>query len=241
MRGDLSRSDDLAKALDGVERMYLFPVDDSLRECVGVVRERGVRCIVTLSSASVEGIEENFISRKQRAVEQAVEESEVEWTHVRPGAFAANALAWAPGLRAENVVRDPCGRAAQAPVHEADLAAVVAAAMTEEGHAGHVYTLTGPAAISQFDQVRAIAEVLGREVRFEELSSEQARRLWTGNGMPDVVADVLLGYLAAAADQPDTPQPTVEQIAGRPARTFAEWAADHADDFQGAEGAWVNA
>jgi uncharacterized protein YbjT (DUF2867 family) len=138
--GDLTQPEMLAPALEGIDRMYLFPVDKTAREVVALAKQAGVRRIVDLSAASVTaGLHTN-------PVEQAVEESGLEWTHVRPCGFMANMLQiWAPLIRAERVVRYPFADEPMNLIHEADIAAVAAVALLEDGHHGAAYTLTGPA------------------------------------------------------------------------------------------------
>jgi uncharacterized protein YbjT (DUF2867 family) len=90
--------------------------------------------------------------------------------------------------------------------------------------------LTGPEAITQADQVRAIAGALGREILFVEITPDEARELM-GQAMPVPVVEMVLGYLADAVVNPPVAVDTVERVTGVPARTFARWAADHAGDF----------
>jgi len=89
--------------------------------------------------------------------------SGLEWTLLRPGMLAANALRWwAPQIRAGDVVRWPCFAVPTAPIDERDIAAVAVRALCDDGHAGAEYVLTGPHSLSQFEQVSTIARVIGR-------------------------------------------------------------------------------
>ncbi|MCX4766688.1 NAD(P)H-binding protein [Streptomyces sp. NBC_01275] len=232
VQGDLERPDTLSAALEDIERMYLFPVPETAHEVAALARKAGVRHIVVLSSSSVLGEDENNHSaRHHRAVERAVEDSGVEWTFVRPDEFAGNVLwKWGPSIRAENVVRAPYGRAARALVHEADVAAVAAAALLGDGHAGARYEVTGPEALTQIEQVRVLAEATGREIRFEELSREEGRAALSG-AMPPPVVEMVLDYLAESAVVPGPVTTVVRDVTGREPRTFAQWAADHVDGF----------
>lgn len=231
-KGDLLQPDTLRAALHGVERLYLFPVPETARAVVAAAEEAGVRRIVVLSSSSVlDTSGDHHSGEHHRAVERAVEDSGVEWTFVRPDEFASNVLwKWAESIRTEGVARAPYGAAQRVPVHEADVAAVAATALLEGGHAGRAYLLTGPEAITQTDQVRAIAEAVGRPVAFEEITPDQARKAMAA-AMPAPVVEMVLRYLADAVTHPPVPVDTVERVTGRPGRTFARWAADHAADF----------
>jgi uncharacterized protein YbjT (DUF2867 family) len=230
--GGLTEPDALAKALAGVDRVFLFPVPEGVQTFVEQATAAGVRRVVLLSSKAVEFADSNPIGDRHRMIEQAVEAGGFEWTHLRPGPFATNTLAWAASIRAEGVVREPYADARQTPIHEDDIAAVAVTALQEDGHAGAAYLLSGPEAITAGEQVRAIGAAIGREIRFEEETPEQARARWIGNGLPEGVADTLLSYRARVAENPEAPVRTVEQVTGRPASTFAEWAVDHADDFR---------
>jgi uncharacterized protein YbjT (DUF2867 family) len=157
------------------------------------------------------------------AVEHLIERSGLRWTFLRAGGLAANALGWADQIRSEGVVRWPYGAAARSLIHERDVAAVAVRALTEPGHASARHVLTGPAAITQADQVRTIGEVIGRPVRWEETDPEVARgQLLAALGDPDFV-DGALAYWASLADAPEAVTGTVEEITGAPACTFRQW------------------
>ncbi|HEX4908659.1 MAG TPA: NmrA family transcriptional regulator, partial [Actinomycetes bacterium] len=103
------------------------------------------------------------------------------------------------------------------------------------------YDLTGPASLSVREQVAAIAAAIGDDVRLEPVSRDEAlRRLREQGGWAAANGPFLLGYegFSAGTEYPEIaagelrPLPTVEQVTGRPARSFAQWALDHADDFR---------
>lgn len=107
-------------------------------------------------------------------VERAIEESGASWTFLRPTGFAANTLMWADQIRSGNVVRWPFGAAARALIDERDIAAVAVRALTGDGHAGARYLLSGPAVLTQAEQLTVIGQAIGRELRWEELPREAA-------------------------------------------------------------------
>ncbi|PZG19470.1 SDR family oxidoreductase [Nonomuraea aridisoli] len=242
VRGDLADPESLRPALEGVDRMYLFPHAATARQVAGLAERAGVRRVVVLSSGAVTG---GYDDHFHLPVEQAVEKSGMEWTHVRPGEFMLNKLwLWGPSIRAERVVREPLPDLAWCPVHEYDIADVAVAALLEDGHHGVAYTLNGPEFVSRRDQVRAIAAAVGEEIRLEQVTAAHARELYLAQGgFAAANADFLTGfedYSGEAADPEEEqepgpaafgPMPTAEAVTGRPARTFAEWARDHAADF----------
>ncbi|GAA2734659.1 NAD(P)H-binding protein [Streptomyces nogalater] len=241
--GDLTRPETLTDALEGVDALFLFPVAATAEEVVAMAKTAGVRRIVVLSSGAVTtGFDTDF----HLPVERAVEASGLEWTHVRPGEFAMNKLElWGPPIRAERVVRDPAPDAAWFPVHEQDIADVAVLALTEEGHAGQAYTLNGPELLTRRRQVELIAEAIGEDIRFEVVTPQEAREIYLAQGgFAAENADFLLGFEDYGGDESDPseveafdptalgPMPTAEAVTGRPARTFAQWAKDHADAFR---------
>ena len=88
----------------------------------------------------------------------------MEWTFLRPTGFAANTLMWAPQIRAKGAVRWPYGQAARSLIHEADISDAGIRVLTEDGHGGASYVLSGPEAMTQVDQVHAIGEAIGRPI-----------------------------------------------------------------------------
>ncbi|KOX24531.1 hydroxylase [Saccharothrix sp. NRRL B-16348] len=239
VRGDTTDVDSLAAAFAGATAAHLInfghgyrPLDNG-EEVAAAARRAGVGR-VTLLGGWAEG-----------TLEPAVRASGLEWTQLRPLEFMANTLTdWGPPLRAEGVIREPHGDRRSAAVHEADIAAVAATALTTDGHAGQTYTLTGPEALTPRDKVRHLAGATGRDLRFEELTPERARALWTTEppalriyrvapGGPAEKADFVLGLYGNVPEAGSTPTDVVERVTGRPARTFARWAVEHADAFRG--------
>jgi uncharacterized protein YbjT (DUF2867 family) len=239
VRGDTTDVDSLAAAFTGVTAAHLInfgrgyqPLDNGEQIAAAAVRA-GVRRVTLLGGWS------------EGTLEPAVRASALDWTQLQPRAdFMANTLAdWGPPLRAHGVIREPHGDRLGASVHEADIAAVAATALTTDGHAGQTYTITGPEALTPRAKVRHLADATGRDLRFEELTPDQARALWTAEppplqiyrvapGGPAEKADFVLRLYANIPESGSTPTDTVERVTGRPARTFAQWAVDHADSFR---------
>jgi uncharacterized protein YbjT (DUF2867 family) len=139
---------------------------------------------------------------------------------------------WATSIRADGEVREPYAANRMAVVHEADVGAVAAAALLQDGHAGRAYPITGSEALTVPERVAAIAAAVGRPVRFVELTEVQARERWRAAGHAEELIELLAAWQgnppAAAYGVTDT----VERLTGRPPRTFAQWAAEHAADFR---------
>ncbi|PWK81186.1 uncharacterized protein YbjT (DUF2867 family) [Lentzea atacamensis] len=165
-------------------------------------------------------------------MEEAVTASSLEWTVLRPMDFMSNALVWAESVREKGEVREPFAGARSALVHEGDIGAVAAAVLVRGGHGGRTYTLTGPEALTVPQQVAAISAATGQEIRYVEQSEDEARAEMLAAGRPAEIVDVLLGWKRDMPAEGHTVVPTVEDVLGRPARSFAEWAKEHAGDFR---------
>jgi uncharacterized protein YbjT (DUF2867 family) len=239
--GDPSHPRTLTSALRGVEAVLISPralgdatpCSAATAELLALAAEQGVERAVALSAVTVQyAAGYRRFADSFKAVEDAVKTSGLQWTFLRSADYAANALAWAPQIRSASVVRGAYGDAATSTIHERDVAAVAARALVNPAHAGHSYVLTGPQSLTQRDKVRLIGEAIGKELSFEEVPPEQLRQAMLAQGLPEDVPDRLLGSLADYAKQPGPSSKTVEQVLGRPALTFAEWAAEHAAAFR---------
>ena len=169
---------------------------------------------------------------RAETVERLIETSGLQWTFLRPGMFATNALGWwAPQIRAGDVVRWPYLEVPTAPIDERDIAAVAVRTLCKDGHSGAEHVLTGPQSLTQFEQIATIGSVLGRSLRIEEISPEDWLRELP-SFLPSFVAKYLLDAWAAAIGRPAFVTSTVAELTGAPARTFLEWASDHAGHFR---------
>jgi uncharacterized protein YbjT (DUF2867 family) len=231
---DLERPETLGPALKNVKAAFLYAVPAGVDGFVAAAEDAGVRRVVLLSSSAVTqpDAEHNPIARRHRVVEEALERSGLEWTFVRGGMFATNAIGlWSHAVRHEGKVRLPFPDAQTAPVHEDDLATLAVAALTTDGHAGKAYTVHGPESLTLRDQVDAISAAVGRPIPTERVSEEEAREQMSRT-MPDFAVTAILRNWAAAGDRPAATSSLIPEIVGRPARTFREWAVDHAADFR---------
>jgi uncharacterized protein YbjT (DUF2867 family) len=164
-------------------------------------------------------------------IERLITASGLESTIIRPGMFASNALSWwANAIRADGVVRWPYGAAETAPVDDRDVAVVAARTLYQDGHVGGDYVLTGPESLSQAEQVSIIGDVLGRRIKFEELSPDDFRTETEGS-WPRPAVDMLLAAWGATMGRPAFITSTVFDLLGAAPRSFRQWVADHADAF----------
>jgi len=235
VRGDASQPHTYADALDGVEAILISPraVNQGLGDLLKEAKTRGVQRAVLLSAITVEyGGGYARFAAAFKAAEEAVADSGLDHTFLRCAQFDGNAMVWARQIQNRGEVRCALGDARTSPLHERDIAAVAAAALSDPAHVGRSYALTGPESISQREQVAVIAKALGRDVPWTEVTPEEAAAAMTAHGVPAEIPQRMYGYLAACVEQPG---PTTGVLAGlldREPLTFADWAADHVSAFR---------
>lgn len=225
--GDLTVPESLGPALEGVTGLHLMTVggDDYATlqtgpEVVAMAEAAGVRRVTVLWNG------------QRGPVEEAVEASDLEWTRLEPVEFMSNALGWAESIRTDGVVRAPFPDVRSALVDEADVGAVAARALVEDGHAGKAYTLTGPAALTVPERVEAIGAAIGRPLRYIEVTEAEARQGWQESGYDPELVELLATWQGDPPPVAYTVVPTVEQVTGRPPRSFEQWALANAAAFQ---------
>ncbi len=235
VQGDLEAADALPDDLfTNVERVFVFPAETGVDRFAERAAAAGCRRFVVLSSLAAAGEHERDHGSPSNvhhlAVERAVLQTGVPTTILRPGTFANNLLFWAQPIRYQGGVQEPYPGSAQAPIHEADIAAVAALALMEDGHEGNVYPMTGPQSLTRAEQLNTIGRAIGRELAFTQTSAEafaESMRQY----MPAEIITMLLDYWSDTVKQPDVVRPAVEALTGRPGRTLAQWAHDHRADF----------
>jgi uncharacterized protein YbjT (DUF2867 family) len=136
-----------------------------------------------------------------------------------------------PQLRAGDVVRAPFASARAAAIDPADIAAVVALALTTPGHEERVHELSGPESLTAADRVTILGQALGRDLRFEAQTDEEARAEMSATTPAKYVAAFFDFYVGGSLDESKVLS-TVREVTGRPPRAFGEWAAAHADAFR---------
>jgi uncharacterized protein YbjT (DUF2867 family) len=232
--GDLTDPASLRAAAAGADAAFLLWPFLTADGADGAVRALASRAghIVYLSAISVQDHappEENGVWGQ---VEQAIVRSGATWTFLRAGGFAANALGWAADVRSRGVVRWVHGGAARSLIHERDIAGVAARILADGGHTGAKYVLTGPEAVTQADQARILAEATGLPVTWEEAPAEEVAELLAAFAGNRAFADHAIAYWASLVGRPEPVTGDVEKITGNAARSFRDWARDHAGEFR---------
>ncbi len=226
VEGDLTKPETFEPALKDVVGLHLITFDgagymplQNGAELVAMVEKAGVKRVTVLQS------------RTEGSVEQALKASSLAWTFLQPVEFMSNILQWAPLIRSENCVKQPFGSRKTAIVHESDIGSVAAKVLSEDGHGGKTYAITGPEVLTPIQMTALISEAIGHEVKFIELTPDQAQEEWRAAGHAQYVIDFFLWVYGNTPPVGYTVTSNVEQITGRPAISFAQWAKEHANDF----------
>ena len=234
---DLSEPATLPPALDGIESVFLLGAmgpDQTVQELnlVKAAEAAGVAAVVKLSVLRT-GERLTPIARLHRPVEEALESSRcLAWTFLRPNFYMQNLLRQGALIRDTGTFAQPATTAPISFVDVRDVARVAARVLTSAGHAGAVYTVTGPEALTYDQAAATFTQVLGRPVRFTGLSDEEARSALLRSGLPEFHADALLdvsrAYRHGGADLVTT---TVRDLTGRAPMTFEQFVRDHQPAF----------
>jgi uncharacterized protein YbjT (DUF2867 family) len=225
-------------AVRGVAKLYLLaPFHPDLASfeatMIAAAERAGVKHVVKHSVAGAQYEPGIAMGRWHRAGEKLLEKSAMAWTFLRNAGFTSNALYWIGSIKAGGAVYQPMGDGALAVIDPRDIAAVAARVLTTPGHEGKAYDLTGPEALPMARQVAILGKVIGKELTYVDVPDAAAKDAMLGMGMPPPIVDAMLELTnLIRAGQTSQVTATVEQITGKPPRTFEAWARDNANAFR---------
>ncbi len=237
--GDCADPSSLDPALEGVDHLFIVMASgldhvELERNAIEAAQRKGGVHVVKLSVLGADPGSPVRFGASHGEIERILSDSGLPSTLLRPTDFMQNAFGWASTLRSGQV-SSPIPEAQISSVDVRDIAAVGVVALTETGHEGKVYELTGPEALTRREQTLELGAAAGVDVEVVEVSSDQAREAMLGAGYPEYAVDGLIeldvhvykpGHAAALADG-------VREATGRAPRTFEDFARDHAQAFQG--------
>lgn len=228
---DLADRAAAARHWDGVDAVFLPAGYPDTPGLLADMHRAGVARVVLLSTGAVVGGDlDNAVTRFNVVAEAAVRDSGPAWTVLRPSGFMSNTLQWRPALAAGDVVVEPFADVPIAVIDPVDIGAVAARALTEDGHEGRSYRLTGPEALLPADRIRILGEVLGRDLQLVP-EADDAARLRMAAAMPAEMVDAFFRFFRGGEYDDAVVHDTVDTLLGRRPRTFRAWADDHADAF----------
>ncbi|MEV5569744.1 NAD(P)H-binding protein [Spirillospora sp. NPDC052269] len=231
VKADLNDPTTFGRAVDQAKGLFLLPGYDHTPELLAEAKAAGVEHVVLLSGSSAGlGDLTNAVTRYMSESEHLVRACGLAWTILRPSAFMSNTLQWVPQLSSGDVVRAPFAGVPVANIDPADIGAVAAAAFLEDGHRERLHRLTGPEPLLPADRLRILAEALGRDLRFEAQPDDEAHTEMSAS-MPSEYVDAFFDFYVKGSLDESEVNTTVEDVTGRPARTFTQWASAHTGAF----------
>lgn len=236
--GDFDDAASLTAALSGVERAFLLTpsterAEEQQRRFVDVATRSGVRHVVKLSQFAASPDSPVRFLRYHAAVEEALRGSGMAWTFLRPNLFMQGLLQFAGLIRDKDLFAAPIGEARVSVVDVRDNAAVAAAVLTEDGHEGRTYTLTGSEALTHAEMAARLSDVTGRQIHFMNATDDQLREAMAAVGMPTWQIEGLVeDYAHYARGEAEAVHNGIAEVTGEKPRDFKTFARDYGNAFQ---------
>ena len=236
VQGDLDNPESLRAAMAGVDRLYLAAsgVNGQALEvsAIDAAKATGVTHVVKLSVITADNPGITF-ARWHAQAEQHLIASGLAWTMLRPTNFMTNALGWADTIKSQHAFYQPTGDGEWASIDPVDIGAVAVKALTETGHEGKGYTLTGPESLNAAGYAAILSKVLGHTVSFVDVPATAAQDGMLKSGMPAAYVDALLDLLSAMKSGATAgTTDVVEQVLGRKPGTFENWVTRNIQAFR---------
>jgi uncharacterized protein YbjT (DUF2867 family) len=235
--GDFDDAETVAHALQGMERAFLLTNSSERAETqqsafVDLARRAGVKHIVKLSQWAAAPDSPVRFLRYHAAVERKMRESGLAYTFLRPNLFMQGLLAFRETIIGLGKFFAAAGDAKISAIDVRDIAAVAVAALSEEGHEGKTYDLTGPEALSHGEMAEKLSGVLGRRIDFVDVPPEAMRETLISVGLPVWQADGLIeDYAHYSRGEASEVATGVQDATGKPPRSFDDFARDYAPAF----------
>jgi uncharacterized protein YbjT (DUF2867 family) len=234
---DFNDRESIRKALEGVGKVFLVTplVHNMVDVTAGFVEEAaksGVKHIVKLSVMGADAETPIVLALWHREMENKIESSGIPFTFIRPTHFMQNFLGM-PTIKSQAVFYQSTGDGKTASVDTADIAAVAVKTLSEDGHEGKAYDVTGPEALSNYDVAEILSRVTGKQVSYVDVPDEVIRSGMTAGGVPDWLVESLIELNAAQkAGHTAAVSPAVEEVTGRKPKSFEQWAGENIDAFK---------
>jgi uncharacterized protein YbjT (DUF2867 family) len=235
---DLRDPADLDRAVEDVEKIFLLtPLDPAMAEVTTLVVDRarahGVEHIVRLSALGVGYPRRITLGTVHGESERIIRASGIDWTFLRPNAFMQNFISyWGESIRTRNAFCVPQGQGRVSLIDVRDIAEVAVETLVGADHRGKAYALTGPAALSNYEVAEIFSNNLGREIRYQDISKEEARDALLAQGMSEWMVNVITElFEMSAADEAADVTDVVERLTGKTPIDFDAFVRDFRHAF----------
>ena len=239
VEGDFARPDSFARALDGVDQLFLLmpssaEVEQRQRNFVDAAKRSRVKHIVKLSQFGAEASAPGRFQRYHASVEHYIRKSRIPYTFLRPNLFMQALLNFRSNIASQGTFSAPASNARVSVIDVRDVASVAAAALTRSEHENQTYELTGPEALTHTEIASELSEALGKAVKYVDVPPETMLRTlldlriprWQAEGVIEDYDRYRRGEAAAITS-------AVRDITQNPPTRFSQFAADYARQFLG--------
>jgi uncharacterized protein YbjT (DUF2867 family) len=232
--GDLAVPATIDAAMGGVSAVILVSPAVPAQE-LNVVASAARAGVAHVVKATSKASADSPIARRrgQAEIEAGLAAAGIPHTLLRSNAYMQNVLALAPAIAATSSFGSAAGPGRAGMADARDVAAVAAAiAASPAPHAGKTYWLSGPGLLSNYDVAAILSKLLGRAITYRELTFEENRDAMIRAGVPEPIAQQNAQAFSLTADGDAAwVSGDIAAILGRPARSFEQFAADHAATF----------
>ncbi len=237
-QADLAEPDALRSQFEGADRLFLLTgnarnMTQLQTNAVEAAAAAAVDHVVKLSARGAQPGSASAIGRWHHEVEACLKQTNMAWTMLRPHVFMQNLLDQAERIRGRGTVRAASGDGRIPFIDTRDIADVAATVLTEDGHAGRTYVLTGGVALDYHQVATAIGTVKGRQVEYVAESPDEARARLTAEGLSEWLVESRLALAAYHRAGGETARVTrdVLEVTGHPPRSIVQFAYDHRSAF----------
>ncbi len=235
-KADFDDGASIAYALAGIESAFLVTssserVEEQQLRFVERARTSGVRHIVYVSQLhAARNSPVRFLH--YHAVVEAISSSGMAFTHLRPNLYMQGLLGFRSSIKSEGRIYAPASDARVSIVDVRDIAAAAAAALTQSGHEGKVYDITGPEALTHAEMASRLSEALGKQITFVDIPEAAMRSALLSFGFPEWQADGLVeDYAHYRRGEASAISPAVQAVTGQASHAFREFARDYKQAF----------
>jgi uncharacterized protein YbjT (DUF2867 family) len=245
--GDLADEGSLVAAMDGIEKVFLLssPHPDAVgwhRHAIDAARRTRVQLLVRSSILGADRDSPAEFIGAHTTCDRYLEESGLPYAIVRPNLFLQNIPeSTIPSIEAAGTFYVDAGEARISMVDTRDVAAVAAVVLTEPGHTGAHYNVTGPETLSYIDVAAKLTSAMGRQITYADAPDDAVRHALLGAGLDEWFANALVGlyqdYRHSGTDgYAAQVTGTVQQFTGRPARSLDDLLGEITPNIQATPG-----
>lgn len=234
VEGDFAQPDTLDRAMSGIEKAFLLtPADPKQVELssnfIKAAKRAGVGQIIKLSMFGADANSPFPLAQWHCQTEQQIESSGIAWTHLRPNDLMQNMRRLVQSIQTEGTIRLPVQEGKISMVDLRDVAAVAVKTLTEAGHEGKAYNITGAEALSYTDIAQKLSNALGQPICYVSPSLETFKQGLMQSGTPEAAAD-LMNTMYALESQNHNAEitNTVFEVTGKSPITFDQFAQEFA-------------